>query len=231
MLADAEILSGLQAMFDAIDVPPVCYDRIVEKIDSAAPRRTFHWQHAALGAAAVMAIAMLAFPSATLAVLEGVVVKGEQAIIKVIGWTPPPRPPAKLASSVRTQISTLGAAQLQVHFTIVPPAGLPSDAKPLGIRTTPVLVYSNVTRSWSKGAPSVWFLYRRSNGDTVTLLADVYDPRTGAPGRSTAARNGRCYRAARRPLRHSRGRASRPPTTAPQRSSRPVAACGGREPG
>ena len=70
-----------------------------------------------------------------------------------------------------------------MRFTILPPVDVPLDATLTAVRLTTVLLYSNVTHKWSKDAPAVWFLYRRSNGQTFELTADVYDPRTGPPGR------------------------------------------------
>ncbi len=183
MRADAEISRELRAMLDAIDVPPVRYDAIYRKIQDVRLPPVFPWRHAALVTAAALAIAMLAFPAKTLGLVESVVVKGEQALYRAIGWTPPPRPPSALYSAVRAQNATLKAAQEQVRFTIVPPVDVPHDAALTAVRLATVLVYSNVTHAWSKDAPAVWFLYRRSNGQTFELTADVYDPRTGAPGR------------------------------------------------
>ncbi len=183
MLADAEIRRELHAMFDAIDVPPFRYDAIYRKMGDVRLPLVFPWHRAALAAAAALAIAMLAFPTATLALVESVVVKGEQALYRAIGWTPPPRPPSALYSAVRAQDATVKAAQKQVRFTILPPVDVPLDATLTAVRLTTVLLYSNVTHKWSKDAPAVWFLYRRSNGQTFELTADVYDPRTGPPGR------------------------------------------------
>jgi len=77
--------------------------------------------------------------------------------------------------------ATLAKAQLRVVFTIVPPAGLPSDVVSSKIQTTPTGVYSKETHSWRVGPPEVTFVYRRAGGREFILIADRYDPHSELP--------------------------------------------------
>ncbi len=76
---------------------------------------------------------------------------------------------------------SLREAQALVPFRIVFPIGLPRDAVLVKLIATPTAVYSKLTRSWSVGAPSLTFRYRRANGRTFDVGAEAYDPRTGFP--------------------------------------------------
>ena len=107
----------------------------------------------------------------------------EQQFAAMTHWTPPPPAPAAVESAMRPQAGTLAAAQVRVDFTIVPPTGLPKDVVSEKIVTTPVGVYSNVTRRWSVGSPAVWFIYKRADGRVITILADRFDRREGAPAK------------------------------------------------
>jgi hypothetical protein len=92
---------------------------------------------------------------------------------------------------MRSQIGSLATAQSRVHFTIVPPAGLPNDVTSATISTTPTAVYSKATRSWHVGPPDIQFSYHRSGGRFFFLIANRFDPQSCPPAKYTFDADGR----------------------------------------
>ncbi len=136
----------------------------------------------AVAVAAAIALFFAIFPQASLALVERIVVNGYAAAYKVMGWTPPPDPSKALDKKTTvTQTGSLAEAQSRVAFRIVPPAGLPAGVVSAKIQTNRALTYLKATRSWSEGPVVVWFTYSLSDGSTLQLTAEQYDPRTGPP--------------------------------------------------
>lgn len=189
MYADARLTQAMESMVRGIDAPAVPMSGIRDRMAAplAAPAR-----HAtpsarfALAAAAAIALFFAIFPKTSLALFEQVVVNSYAAadsmIYHVTGWMPPPPPPKSLEAARKSERLSLAAAQARVDFTIVPPAGVPSDAVLTRIDTMPVLVYDKTKHRWSQGKPALQFEYSRSSGRTFSLQAEKDDPRTGPVG-------------------------------------------------
>ena len=176
MYAEVRIATALQTMVRSIETPPVPFDEIRKRIQRAKPRHRLRRYLPAAAAAVVLLV--IALPR----VAPGVTQTIEQQVEAIMRWTPPPvPPPASDESAMRSQTGTLTSAQSRVSFTIVPPAGLPKDVVSEKIATIPTAVYSYITHSWRVGSPAVWFVYRRTGGRTMALLADGFDAREGPP--------------------------------------------------
>ena len=76
---------------------------------------------------------------------------------------------------------SLAKAEAKVSFHVVPPAGVPSDARLEEIATVGVLVYDKRQKLWSKDWPALSFTYRRTDGREFGLMAERDDARTGPP--------------------------------------------------
>ncbi|MDQ2992234.1 MAG: hypothetical protein M3R30_05385 [Candidatus Eremiobacteraeota bacterium] len=184
MFTDARIGDALDTMVRGLVVPPVPLAAIHRKISQprpAAPRLP-SYVRLALAAAALIAIAIVAFPSTSAALIQSVEAR-YRAALQALGGTAPPPAPQALISSLHVRSATLASARSRVRFTIVPPAGLPQDVVSIQIDTAPTGVYSKATRSWSVGSPSVTFSYRRSGGRAFSLRADRYDPQATLTGK------------------------------------------------
>lgn len=184
MYADARLSAAIESMVRGIEAAPAPISAIRVRMSAPlvlAPRRKTSFTRYVVAAAAVIALFFAIFPKTSLALVEGIVVNGYQAVWKVIGWTPPPRPSKTLERSVVSESGSLAAAQSKATFRIVPPAGLPSGIVSAKIQTNPMLIYTKASNSWSKGPVSVWFTYRLADGRTLQLMAEPYDPRTGLP--------------------------------------------------
>jgi len=180
----------MESMVRGIDAPAVPIAGIRDRMTAPVAfnsRRRIPFARYALAAVAAIAIFFAVFPKASLALFEQIVVNSYAAADAVArrltNWTPPPPPPKSLDAAQRSQPVSLAAAQAKVKFTIVPPAGLPSDAVFVGIDTMPALVYDKTKRTWSKTAPALQFTYRRSGSRTFSLMAENDDPRTGPFGK------------------------------------------------
>ena len=179
MLADADIRVALDAMMNAFEVPQVSLHAIARRV--ATPRTQRRNVPPALRAvlAAVAALVVVVTISPTRTV--GWITSAGERIAQVLRWTPPPPPPKALVPSIVAHTGNLAQIQARVSFRIVPPSGLPSDVVRERLWTTPTLVYSKVTRKWSKGEPEVWFGFDRSRGRSFALAAQRFDPRFGPP--------------------------------------------------
>lgn len=181
MFSEARISGAFAAVLSSIEVPAVplrdIQRRIAQRRVRERPRRHWFWYLSASAAA----IIVLALPK----VAPGLTQSIEQQVEAILHWTPPPPAPASVESAMRSQTGSLAAAQSRVPFTIVPPAGLPMDARLDTIVTTPTGVYSKVTRRWSVGSPSVVFIYRRPGDRSFSLMAERFDPREGPPSKYT----------------------------------------------
>lgn len=179
----------MEVLMRGIDAPPVpmsaIRDRMVAPLGPLA-RRRIPLARYSLATAAGIALFFAIFPKTSLALFERIVVNSYAAadsmIYHVTGWMPPPPPPKSLEAAQKSERLSLAAAQAKVDFTIVPPAGVPSDAVLTRIDTMPVLVYDKTKHRWSQGSPALVFEYSRSGGRTFSLQAEQDDPRTGPVG-------------------------------------------------
>lgn len=194
MYADARLSTAMDSMIRGIDAPAVPMTAIRARMAAPlsiplVPRRIPFGRYA-LASTALLALFSAAFPKTSLAVVnrfETIVVDSYAAagrmVHRLTGWTAPPPPPKALDAAQKSEQLSLAAAQRKVDFTIVPPAGVPSDAALVRVATMPSLVYDYKTRVWSKGAPALSFEFRRSQGRTFSLMAQVDDPRVDIPGK------------------------------------------------
>jgi len=184
MFTDERISTALEAMIRGINPPPVPLSEIQRKIPraQAAPRNASLYARVALGTAAAIAITVIALPSISPAFVQTI---GDRyrAALQALGGIAPPPAPKTLVSALSSQDATLATAQSRVHFTIVPPAGLPKDAASAKIWTTPTGVYSKASHTWRMGSPAVTFFYQRAKGRSFPLIADRFDPQVGMPGK------------------------------------------------
>jgi hypothetical protein len=183
MFTDAHIGDALVSMVRAIDAPPAPLAAIHRRmaLPPVAVRRPIPLLRLALATAAVLAIAFALFPSRSFALIQSMEAR-YRAALQALGGSAPPAAPKALVAALHVQATSLAGAQARVHFTIVPPAGLPHDVATTVIATAPTGNYSATTRAWSVGDPSVTFTYRRAGGRTFTLLADRYDARARLTG-------------------------------------------------
>jgi hypothetical protein len=194
MFSEARISGAFEAMLSSIEIPPVPLRDIQHRVEQARlrerPNQRWFWY---LPASAAAAIVVLALPK----VGPGLTQTIEQQVEAILHWTPPPPAPKSVESAMRSQTGSLAAAQSRVSFTIVPPAGLPTDALLDRIVTTPTGIYSKITRRWSVGSPFVVFIYRRPGGRTFSLMAERFDPREGPPSKyvfeDRGVRDGRIF--------------------------------------
>ncbi len=179
MLADAQIRNALAAMLHDIDPPPVPLHAIQERFERRSPAK--HLPPAkirlALATSAIVAVLFLALASSSREFIRTI----EERVASILQWAPPPSPPRSLSSAISSQTATVWSAQQQVSFRIVPPAGLPNDITRRRVWMTPSLVYSKLTRKWSKGDLEITFSYDRTRHRSFELVADRFDPRFGRP--------------------------------------------------
>lgn len=186
MHADVKIRRAFGEMMRAIDVPPaplaeIMKRTLLERTDRRQPPFLLRF---VVAAAVIVAVIFAISPSKTL----GVIQIAQERIARIMLWTPPPSPPKNLnasdesdAARFASETLRLAGAQARVSFTIVPPRGLPNDVVRERLTLAPTLVYSKVTRSWSKGKPDLSFLFYRTRGRVFTIFAERYDPRFGPP--------------------------------------------------
>lgn len=195
MYADARLTEAMQTMVRGIDAPAVPMTAIRSRM--AAPlapvvRRRIPLARYGLATAAAVALFFAIFPKASLAVLdrfEHIVVDSYAAAYKVMGWTPPPPPPKSLEAGLASQRLSLAAAQAKEPFTIVVPAGVPTDATLTSIHTMPVLIYDKASKRWSKGTPAIDFRYKRAGNREFEVMAEEDDPRLGPTHKYVYAAN------------------------------------------
>ena len=194
MYADDRLCTAIDSMVRGIDAPSVpitaIRTRMAAPLDAPLTRRRIPLARYAVAAAAVLTLFFAAFPKVSLAVVgrfETIVVDGYAAASRMVhrltGWTEPPPPPKSLDAAQKSKQLSLAAAQRKVDFTIVPPVGVPSDAAFVRIATMPSLVYDYKTLRWSKGVPALSFEFRRSQGRSFSLMAQIDDPRVDIPGK------------------------------------------------
>jgi hypothetical protein len=180
MLTDAQLANRLETMLAGIEVPAPPVGRLLAHASQRQVRLPSHaWTAARIAVAA--AIIVGAVLSATPIVAPGIVQTVEARLARLLQWTPPPVAPRSVDSAMVSRAVSLREAQALVRFPIVRPAGLPHDAAFVKLVATPTAIYSKPTHSWSIGASSLTFWYRRTHGREFGLLADIFDPRTGAP--------------------------------------------------
>ncbi len=182
MFTEERIGTGLRVLIYGLEAPPVPLKAIFAKI--AAPQRRprisqYSWRFA-VALAAVVAMIFAAFPSTSVAVMQTIEARYRAALEAMGGSAPPPVPTAVL-SSLPSLPATLASAQSRVPFTIVAPSGLPKDVVSTSIRTIGTGIYSKRTHSWRAGSADVTFAYRRTDGRSFELIADVYDPQAELP--------------------------------------------------
>jgi hypothetical protein len=189
MYADAQLSAAMESMVRGLETPVVPMAAIRDRMTAPpAPiaRRRIPLARYAIAAAAAIALFFAIFPKTSLALFERIVVNSYAAADRMVyhltGWSPPPPPPRSLEATQKSERLSLAAAQAKVDFTIVLPAGVPSDAILTRIDTMPVLAYDETKHRWSQGAPALEFVYSRSGGRTFSLQAEKDDPRTGAVG-------------------------------------------------
>lgn len=178
MVADSELASGFAEMLGSVDVPLVPLARIHQRMhDSVPPQRARFLIPAIAAAAIAIVIAAPIFAPAVTQTLE-------QKIEQILHWSPPSVPtPASVYNAMRPQTVNLPEAQARVHFTIVAPAGLPSDASSPVIKVAPTGVFSRTSRTWSVGPSVVTFYYTRSGGRSFVLLAGAASNQTMPPSK------------------------------------------------
>lgn len=180
MYDDARLAAAFRSMVagTAAPVPPLA--AIGRRLAAVAPpSRGGPVLRLGIAAALLIVLVLVAIRGNTSAFVQTV----GSRIAAVLQWTPPPLPPASLSVSIVPRTADIADAQRRVSFRIVPPAGLPADITRVRMWTAPVLVYSKVTHSWSKGEPEITFAYERAGGRSFELIADRYDPRFGPPPR------------------------------------------------
>lgn len=176
MLDDAKLRDAVAYDIACESAPAVNLQAIHAKITgNRAAARPMRVGRAALAAAA-MAVVALAFAPNAGAVVQSMEAKFDAAL-RAMGIQPGPPIPSDLIQSMRSHQYRANIAQIQPHvnFTIVPPAGVPSDVRSEKIISSPTGVYSAKTHAWSLAAPVVVFRYTRANNQTFTLMAQAYD--------------------------------------------------------
>lgn len=182
MSADTRLTLAFEAILHGIEVPPVRLEDIQQKISishSAAKRPKLVRFAVATAAVAVFAVTI---PSISPALIQGIEARYRNALL-ALGGMAPPRAPQSLLSKLIPKGATLATAQSRVTFTIVPPAGLPSDILSSVIQTIPIGIYSTKTHSWRAGPPEVTFAYRRTGGREFALIAERYEPNGELPSK------------------------------------------------
>jgi len=182
MFTDARISAALRNMIQGIDAPPVPLSEIQRKVAQLqpAPRYVPRYLRPAIAVTAVIAVVFVVFSSSSVAVIQTIEAR-YRAALQALGGIAPPPVPKSINSSLSSQRATLSTAQSRVRFTIIPPAGLPSDVVSSSIQTTPTAVYSKATHSWHVGPRAVNFSYRRAGGRWFALVAERFDPQSGFP--------------------------------------------------
>lgn len=179
MFTDARIGAALKRMVTAIDAPPVPLLEIQGKISQpqTVVRSVPRYLQLALATAAMIAIAVLAFPSNSLGVVQTIEAR-YRAVVQAMGGIPPAvAPPKSLLPALSPQNATPTTAQSRVSFKLVTPAGLPHDIVSAKIQTTPVAVYSKTAHAWGVGSKIVTYYYDRAGGRSFDLTAERYNPR------------------------------------------------------
>jgi len=176
MFSDAQIRTAAGKMLSEIDVPPMRLMEIQRKISQPqrVERRSPSFARPAIAAAAAVLV-LATLPKIAPALVQGIDAQ-YRAALQALGGVAPPPAPASLKAKMTPIAATLAEAQSRVKFTIVPPAGLPSDATETSIHVAPVGVYSKTTNAWRVGESGVTFAYHRADGREFVLMVSRYDP-------------------------------------------------------
>jgi hypothetical protein len=178
MVADSELAGKFSSALGSIDVPDVPLAQIYQRMrEGAAPQRVRFVVPAIAAAAIAIVITVPIFAPAVTQTLE-------QKIEQIIHWSPPSvPPPASVTDAMRPQTVSLQHAQARVNFTIVAPAGVPSDASRPKITVGPTGVFSRKSRTWSVGPSVVIFSYTRPGGRSFVLSAEAASSQTTPPSK------------------------------------------------
>lgn len=174
MSADARLRTELAAMLDAIEAPAVSIAEIRRRQNVPVPSTPSRTRFGAWLTAAV-ALIVLSLPLTSPAVMEAIEQRYRAALVALGGEAPPQAPPG-FAERLEVEGGNLAAAQARVPFTIVPPAGVPSDARLIKIATAQTGTYDRSIRTWRVDARAVTFSYARAHGRSFVLMADRFDP-------------------------------------------------------
>jgi hypothetical protein len=180
MATDAQIRDGFVTMLRSVDTPPVPLERIHTRMRDPGVMRIDRRPFAIGTAAAAALVVAVAIPMAS----PGVVQTLEQKIAAILHWSPPSVPPPALVwKGMKPLTVSLSEAQARVDFTLVAPAGVPSDASGPTIAVSPTGMYSRTTRTWSVGPAIARFAYKRSDGRTFSLSAEPASMQTSPPSK------------------------------------------------
>lgn len=179
MFDDRRMRAATAAMLAQVSVPPLPSQALRRRVSEAHAPAVYRSRPNLLAVAAAVGLAILLVP----AVAPGFTQSLRNEIRELLHWTPPPPAPKRVWQAMRPQTVTLEQARARASFTLVPPAGLPHDATGETIATISPGVFSKSRASWSVGASSITFTYRRRNGRQFTIWASGYDPREAPPSK------------------------------------------------
>jgi hypothetical protein len=182
MATDTQLRSDLTAMLQSVEPPAVPLEQIRERMQAPSAMLADHRPLSIAAAAAAVLILAVSVPIAS----PGVVQTLEQKIAAILHWSPPTvRPTALVYKGMRPQTVSLREARARVHFTLVVPLGVPSDASGPTIQVSPTGVYSHTTRTWTVGPAIAMLYYTRSDGRTFGLSAEPASTQTTPPSKYT----------------------------------------------
>lgn len=182
MATDTQLRNGLSAMLLSVEPPSVPLEQIRERVHAPSVLQADRRPLSIAASAAAVLVVAASLPIAS----PGVVQTLEAKIAAILHWSPPTeRPPAAVWQAMRPQTVSLNEAQARVHFTIVPPAGVPSDATGPTISVAPTGVYSRTTHTWSVGPAIVTFTYKRSDGRSFLISAARTSSQASPPSKYT----------------------------------------------
>jgi hypothetical protein len=171
----------LTSTMGRIDVPPAPLALIRSRLDANRRAETSHRQLIVVAVTAALSIvAFVVLPLRSQSLVQDLETRYREALVRLGGSAPPPAPRG-MVSQLNARAVTLRAAQAQVPFTIVPPAGLPVDIVHAQTFVAQTGVYSKATHAWSVGGRAVTFVYERADGRSFQLMADAYDPQMRRP--------------------------------------------------
>ncbi len=181
MLTDLQIRNAADVLWRSIDVPPLPMPHIKQSMErrgaKALGSRTPRLSRPALAFAAIVfaALPLLAYS------IVSYQTRSRQALEARGGWAPPP-PPASLFARLKPKDVTLTQARLGLTFALLPPAGVPSDARLSKIELGAIGLYNRATKAWQLGPNEVVFRYDRGRSQFFNVLIQRYDA-SDLPGR------------------------------------------------
>ncbi len=179
MFDDRKMRAAAAAMLAQISVPPLPSQAIQRRLAEAQPPAASRAPRYSLAVVAAVLLAILLVP----AVAPGFTQSLRDEIRELLQWTPPSAAPKRVWRAMRPQTVTLEQARARAPFTLAPPVGLPRDATGETIATISPGLFSKSRASWSVGAASITFRYRRRNGRQFAIWASGYDPREAPPSK------------------------------------------------